>query len=160
MRAGRWRFLHTNNGKVTACGFRNDVRSRKVAFRPAVWSFREFSVRIINMNGHLCMIDFRSQPEPIFIPFKQLLPHRFPSTRSEIAGPVIFAHLKSLFRVGFCRQKSPCPRIHCGGVHRSNDRRRRRNDDRQQRGDAEKNLYEMAHLKFLSLSRRCRCQAA
>ena len=78
MRAGCWRFLHANDDKVTACDFRNDVRSRKVAFRPTVWLFREFSVRIINMNGHLCMIDFCSQPEPIFIPFKQLLPHRFP----------------------------------------------------------------------------------
>src|SRR5262249_29451898 len=72
MRAGCWRFLHANDDKVTACGFRNDVRSRKVAFRPTVWLFREFSVRIINMNGLLCSIDFRSQPEPIFIPFKQL----------------------------------------------------------------------------------------
>src|SRR5438876_10902099 len=51
MRAGCWRFLHANDDKVTACGFRNDVRSRKVAFRPTVWLFREFSVRIINMNG-------------------------------------------------------------------------------------------------------------
>jgi len=83
MRAGCWRCLHANDDKVTACGFRNDVRSRKVVFRPTVWLFREFSVRIINMNGHLCMIDFCSQPEPIFIPFKQLLPHRFPFTRSE-----------------------------------------------------------------------------
>jgi hypothetical protein len=33
------------------------VRSRKVVFRPTVWLFREFSVRIINMNGHLCMIE-------------------------------------------------------------------------------------------------------
>ena len=97
MRAGCWRFLHANDDKVTACGFRNDVRSRKVAFRPTVWLFREFSVRIINMNGHLCSIDFCSQPEPIFIPFKQLLPHRFPFTRSEVACPVILAHLKSLF---------------------------------------------------------------
>src|SRR6187402_1029528 len=82
MGAGCWRFLHANDDKVTACGFRNDVRSRKVAFRPTVWLFRELSVRIINMNGHLCMIDFCSQPEPIFIPFKQLLPHSFLFTRS------------------------------------------------------------------------------
>jgi hypothetical protein len=82
MRAGCWRFLHANDDKVTACGFRNDVRSRKVGFRPTVWLFREFSVRIINVNGHLGPIDFCSQPEPIFIPFKQLLPHRFPFTRS------------------------------------------------------------------------------
>src|SRR4029079_1089871 len=65
IRAGCWRFLHANDDKVTACGFRNDVRSRKVGFRPTVWLFREFSVRIINMNGHLCSIDFCSQPEPI-----------------------------------------------------------------------------------------------
>jgi hypothetical protein len=103
MRAGCWRRLHANDDKVTACGFRNDVRSRKVVFRPTVWLFREFSVRIINMNGHLCMIDFCSQPEPIFIPFKQLLPHRFPFTRSEVAWPVILAHVKSLFYIGFCR---------------------------------------------------------
>src|SRR5678816_3160180 len=29
MRAGCWRFLHANDDKVTACGFWNDVRSRK-----------------------------------------------------------------------------------------------------------------------------------
>ena len=99
--AGCWRFLHANDDKVSACGFRNDVRSRHVLFRPAVWLFREFSVRIINMNGHLCMIDFRSQPEPIFIPFKQLLPNRFPFTRSEVAWPVILAHvgLPDFFRI-------------------------------------------------------------
>src|SRR5262245_66423689 len=71
MRAGCWRFLHANDDKVTSCGFRLDMRSRRVVFGPTVWLFREFSVRIINMNGDLCMIDFRSQPEPIFIPFKQ-----------------------------------------------------------------------------------------
>ena len=124
MRAGCWRFLHANDDKVTACGFRNDVRSRKVGFRPTVWLFREFSVRIINVNGHLGPIDFCSQPEPIFIPFKQLLPHRFPFTRSEVACPVILAHVKSLFYIGFCRQKSKCPRVHCGGVHRGENRRR------------------------------------
>src|SRR6478672_1499826 len=117
MRVGCWRFLHANDDKVTACGFWNDVRSCKVVFLPAVWLFREFSVRIINMNGHLCMIDFRSQPEPIFIPFKQLLPNRFPFTRSEVAWPVILAHVKSLFYIGFCRQNSKCPRVHCVGVH-------------------------------------------
>src|SRR5437667_1232502 len=124
MRAGCWRFHHANDDKVTACGFRNDVRSRKVAFRPTVWLFREFSVRIINMNGHLCMIDFFSQPEPIFIPFKQFLPHRFPLTRSEVACPVILAHVKSFFYIGFCRQKSKCPRVDCGGVHPGENRRR------------------------------------
>jgi len=123
--AGCWRFLHANDDKVSACGFRNDVRSRHVLFRPAVWLFREFSVRIINMNGHLCMIDFRSQPEPIFIPFKQLLPNRFPFTRSEVAWPVIFAHVKSLFYIGFCRQNSKCPRVHCVGVHPRGENRRR-----------------------------------
>jgi hypothetical protein len=124
MRVGCWRFLHANDDKVTACGFRNDVRSRKVAFRPTVWLFREFSVRIINMNGLLCSIDFRSQPEPIFVPFKQLLPHRFPFTRSEVACPVILAHVKSFFYIGFCRQNSPCPRVHCVAVHRGENRRR------------------------------------
>jgi len=28
MRAGYWRFLDANDDKITACGFRNDVRSR------------------------------------------------------------------------------------------------------------------------------------
>ena len=152
MRAGCWRFLHANDDKVTACGFRNDVRSRNLAFRPTVWLFREFSVRIINMNGHLCMIDFCSQPEPIFIPFKQLLPHRFPFTRSELAWPVILTHLKSSSYIGFCRQKSPCPRVHCGRVHRGENRRRLHNDDRQEGGRAEKDLCERVHPKSLSLS--------
>jgi len=124
MRAGCWRFLHFNDDKVTACGFWNDVRSRKVAFCPTVWLFREFSVRIINMNGLFCSIDFCSQPEPIFIPFKQLLPHCFPFTRSEVACSVILAHVKSLFCIGFCCQKSKCPRVHCGVVNRSENRRR------------------------------------
>src|SRR6478736_6010028 len=124
MRARCWRFLHANDDKVTACSFRNDVRSRKVAFRPTVWLFRELSVRIINMNRHLCMIHFCSQPEPIFIPFKQLLPHRFLFTRSEVACPVILAHLKPFFYIGFRREKSKGPRIYCGGVHRGKNRRR------------------------------------
>ena len=152
MRAGCWRCLHANDDKVTACGFRNDVRSRKVVFRPTIWLFREFSLRIINMNGHPCMVDFCSQPEPVFIPFKQLLPHRFPFTRSEATCPVILAHLKSLFYIGFCRQKSKCPRIHCGGVHRGENHRRQHNDDRQQGGRAEKDLCERVHPKFLSRS--------
>ena len=128
MRAGCWRFLHANDDKVTACGFRNDVRSRHVVFRPTVWLFREFSVRIINMNGHFRPIDFCSQPEPIFIPFKQLLPHHFPFTRSELAWPVILAHVKSSFYIGFCRQNRPCPRVHCGGVHLGENRRRDHKD--------------------------------
>src|SRR5215471_16802826 len=77
-----------------------------------------------DMNGLLCSFDFCSQPEPKFIPFKQLLPHRFPCTRSEVACPVILAHVKSLFYIGFCRQKSKCPRVHCSGVHRGENRRR------------------------------------
>src|SRR4029450_6257394 len=146
IRAGCWRFLHANDDKVTAWGFRNDVCSRKVLFRPTVWLFREFSVRIINMNGHLCSIDFCSQPEPICIPFKQLLPHRFPFTRSEVACPVILAHVKSFFYIGFCRQKSPCPRVHCGVVHRGENRRRgEHNDGRQQGGGAEEDLCEGGH---------------
>src|SRR4029453_5876138 len=124
MRAGCWRFLHANDDKVTACGFRNDVRSSKGAFRPTVWLFREFSLRSIKKKRLFCPIDFCSQPEPIFIPLKQLLPHRFPLTRSEVACPVILAHVKSLFYIGFCRQNSPCPRVHCGGVHLCENRRR------------------------------------
>src|SRR5213595_2239043 len=100
------------------------------------------------MHGHLCMIDFCSQPEPIFVPFKQLLPHRFPFTRSEVACPVILAHVKSLFYIGFCRQKSKCPRVHCGGVHRGENRRRYHNDGRQQGGRAEKDLCERVHPEF------------
>ena len=149
MRAGCWRFLHANDDKVTTGGLWSDVGSRKVVFLPTVWLFREFSVRIINMNGHLCMIDFCSQPEPIFIPFEQLLPHRFPFTRSEVACPVILAHLKSLFCIGFCRQKSKCPRVHCGGVHLGENRRRQHHDGRQQGGRAEKDLCERVHPKFL-----------
>src|SRR5437660_6336581 len=124
MRAGSWRLFHADNDKITACRFWNDVCSRKMLFLPAVGLFREPAVRIVNVNGYLCLIDFCSQPEPIFIPFKQLLPHRFPFTRSELACPVILAHVKSLFYIGFCRQKSPCPRVHCGGVHRGENRRR------------------------------------
>ena len=148
MRAGCWRFLHANDDKVTTCGFRNDVRSRKVVFRPTVWLFREFSVRIINMNGHFCMIDFCSQPEPIFVPFKQLLPHRFPFTRSELACPVVLTHLKSLFYIGFCRQKSECPSVHCGVVHRSEHRRRYHNDGRQQ-GDCAATTFSILCLFHL-----------
>src|SRR5262249_33965671 len=101
MRALLWRFLYADDDEVAARSFWNDVRSGKMAFLPTVWFLRQFSIRIINMNGHLCMIDFCSQPEPIFIPFKQLLPHRFPFTRSEVACPVILAHVKSLFYIGF-----------------------------------------------------------
>src|SRR5207249_872963 len=62
----------------------------------------KLSVRIINMNGDLCAIDFRSQPEPIFVSFKQLLPHCFFFSRTKIASPVILTHLKSLLHVRFC----------------------------------------------------------
>src|ERR687888_2472774 len=100
MRAVLWRFLDTDDDKVTAGGLWNDVRRCEVSFLPTVCFFRQFSVRVINVNGHLCPIDFCSQPEPIFVPFKQLLPHRFPFTRSEVACPVILAHVKSLFYIG------------------------------------------------------------
>jgi len=70
MRAVLWRFLDADDDEVTAGGLWNDVRSRKVAFLPAVWFLRQLSIRIINMNSHLCSIDFYSQPEPIFIPLE------------------------------------------------------------------------------------------
>src|SRR4029453_5570272 len=76
----------------------------------------------------------------------------FPFTRSEVACPVILAHVKSLFYIGFCRQKSKCPRVHCGVVHRGKNPNRSQNDGRQQGGRAEKDLCERVHPKFLSLS--------
>src|SRR4029077_965135 len=124
MRAGCWRFLHANDDKVTACGFRNDVRGRKVAFRPTVGFFRKLAVGIVNVNGYLCFVDFRSQPKPVFVSSEQLLSHSFLLSRPEVACPVILAHVKSFFYIGFCRQNSPCPRVHCGGVHRGENRRR------------------------------------
>src|SRR4029077_623186 len=70
MRAFLRRFLHADDDKVTAGSLWNDVRSRKMAFLPTVWFLRQLSIRIINVNGHLCPIEFCPQPEPIFVPFE------------------------------------------------------------------------------------------
>src|SRR5580704_7725960 len=65
-----WRFLDADDDEVTARGLWNDVRSCKMAFLPAVWFLRQFSVRIINVNGHFCTVDFCSKPSPIFVCFE------------------------------------------------------------------------------------------
>ena len=114
MRAFLWRFLDADDDKVAAGCLWNDVRSRKMAFLPAVRFFRQFSIRIVNMNGNLGPIDFGPQPKPIFVPFEQLLPDAFFSPDSEVASPVILTHLKSLFHIRFCCLKSERLRI----VHR------------------------------------------
>src|SRR5437870_4339753 len=70
MRAFLRRFLHADDDKVTTGSLWNDVRSRKMAFLPAVWFLCQLSIRIVNVNGHLRPIGFCSQPEPIFVPFE------------------------------------------------------------------------------------------
>src|SRR5262249_15695785 len=138
------RFLDTDDDKVTTGGLWNDVRRREVSFLPAVWFFRQFPVRIINMNRHLCPIDFCSQPEPIFIPFEQLLPNRLFLSRTEVTSPVVLTYLKSLFYIWFCRLKSKrlcvIHRGEAGVLHYDRGR---------QHGARDKNLCETVHRSFL-----------
>src|SRR5205814_9526866 len=70
VRAFLWRLFHAHDDKITPGRFRYCVCSREVAFLPAVRFFRELAIGIVNVNGYLCLVDFRSQPEPVFVSFK------------------------------------------------------------------------------------------
>jgi hypothetical protein len=137
--------LDTDDDKVTASGLWNDVRSRKMAFLPAVWFLRQLPIRIINVNGYFCLIDLCSQPEPIFVPLKQLLPHCLFFSRTKVASPVVLTHLKSLFYVWFCRLKSKRLCV----IHRGASRTLHDDHGCQQRAGAGKNFCETVHRNFL-----------
>src|SRR5262249_26779054 len=140
-----WRLLDVNDDKVTAGSLWNDVCSRKMAFRPTVWLFRQFSIRIINVNGVICSIDCCSQPEPILIPFEQLLPHSFFFSRSKVAPPVVLTHLKSFFYIGFRSLKSKGLRV----IYRGESGTLDYDNGRQQRADEAKRSREMVHRNLL-----------
>src|SRR5262249_1101365 len=97
MRAFVWRLFHAHNDEITGGRLGDNVCSREMAFLPTVWFLRELAVRIIDVYRNLCSIDLRSQPEPVFVAFEQLLPHSFLFSRTEIAAPIILAHLEALF---------------------------------------------------------------
>src|SRR5437764_11638680 len=109
-----WRIFNTHNNEVAAGSFWDYVGSSKMAFLPSVWLFGQLSVRVINVNGNLCLIDLCSQPEPVFIALEQLLPHCLFFSRTEVAAPVVLTHLKSLFHIRFGRLKSKRLRV----IHR------------------------------------------
>ena len=67
MRAFLWRLFHAHNDKITPGGFWYYMCSREMAFLPAVGLFSELAIGIINVNGYLCLIDFRAKPEPVFV---------------------------------------------------------------------------------------------
>src|SRR5215470_14960466 len=119
MRALLWRLFHAYDDKITACRFWDYVCSREMAFLPAVGFFRELAVGIVNVNGYLCLVDFRSQPEPVFVCFEQLLSHSFLLSRTEVSSPIILAHLEALFDVWFRGLERKRLRI----VHRSENPR-------------------------------------
>src|SRR5215471_8425785 len=141
MRAFLWRLFYAHDDKITACGFGDDVCSREMAFLPAVGFFPELAVGIVNVDGYLCLVHFRSQPEPIFVSLEQLLSHSFLLSRTEVSSPIILAHLETLFDVRFCSLKRKGLRI----VHRSKNRRLQCLKDQQQRACTDENFHEAVH---------------
>src|SRR5438552_10291653 len=105
VRAFLWRLFHAHDDKITAGCFGDDVRSREMAFLPAVGFFGKLAVRIVNVNRNFCPIYFCSQPKPVFVSFKQLLSHSFLFSRTEIAAPIILAHLEALYYIRFGSSK-------------------------------------------------------
>src|SRR5262245_10745450 len=146
MRPFLWRLFHTHNDKITACRFWYYMCSREVAFLPAVGLFRELAVGIVNVNGHLCLIDFRAQPKPVFVSFEQLLPDSFLLARTEVSSPIILPHLKTLFDVRFGRLK----RKRLSVINRSKNRRPHCRENQQQSACADKNLHKAVHRGFNS----------
>src|SRR5206468_5818776 len=136
-----WRLLNADYDEVTARSFWNDVRSGEVAFLPSVWFFGQLSIRIIDVNGNLCPIDFRSQPEPIFVPFEQLLPHRLFFSRTQVASPVILTHLKSFFDIWFGGLKSKRLRV----IHRRENHGLQCDQSEQRKARAEYYFCEPFH---------------
>src|SRR5215469_11107726 len=96
-----WRLLDTDNDKIAAGSFGNDVGSRRMALVPSVGLFCQLPIRVINVNGYLRPIDLRSQPKPVFVPFEKLLAHRLFLLGTEVASPEILTHLKSFLHVRF-----------------------------------------------------------
>src|SRR5215211_407784 len=138
-----WRLFHAHDNKIAACRFWDYVCSREMAFLPAVRFFRELAIGIVNVNRYLRLIDFCSEPEPVFVSFEQLLSHSFLLSRAEVSSPIILAHLKALFDVRFCCLKRKRLRI----VHGSENRRPQCREDQQQRACANKNLHEAVHRR-------------
>src|SRR6266436_8187539 len=118
MRAFLWRLLNTDYNEVAAGRFWNHVRSREVTLLPSVRFFRQLSIRIVNVNGNFCLIDLRSQPEPIFVSFEQLLPHCFFFSRAKVASPIILTHLEALLHIWFGSLKSEGLRVIYGRENR------------------------------------------
>src|SRR5215208_1797243 len=141
MRAFLWRLLHAHNDKITACRFWYYMRSCEVAFLPTVGFFCELAVGIVNVNGYLCLVDFGSEPKPVFVSFEQLLSHGFLLSRSKISSPIILADLETLFDVRFGGLKRKRLRV----VDRSKNRRPQCCENQQQRACPDENLHKAVH---------------
>src|ERR1700752_3083986 len=94
MSAFLWRLFHAYDDKITAGRFWDYMCSREMAFLPAVRFFCELAIGIVNVDRYLCLVDFRSQPKPVFVSFKQLLSHGFLLARTEVSSPILLAHLE------------------------------------------------------------------
>src|SRR4029078_8964126 len=145
VRAVLWRLFHAYNDKIAPRRFWYHVRSREVSLFPTVGFFRELAIGIVNVNRHLCLVDFGSEPEPIFVSFEQLLSHSFLLSRTEVSSPVILAHLKALFDVGFGGLQ--CKRLRI--IDRSKNRRLQRRENQQQRACADENLHKPVHESLI-----------
>src|SRR5581483_4957183 len=97
------------------------------------------------MNRYFGSIDFCSQPKPIFVSLEQLLTHGLFLARPQVAAPVIFPHLESLFHVRFGRLKSK----RLGVVHRSKHRDPTEKDRKQRATPAGKDFSEPVHRHSL-----------
>ena len=96
------------------------MRGGEVTFLPAVRLLDELAVRIVNVDGHFGGLDFRSEPEPIFVSFEELLTDRFLFGHAEIAAPIILADLEAVFHIRFRRLERERLRVvHRGARNRS-----------------------------------------
>src|SRR5947209_3291324 len=122
MRPFLGRFFYRDNDEITARRPRNHVRRREMALLPTVRLFGQFSFGVINVNRNFRALDLGSHPKPVFVALEQLLPDGLFLARSEIATPIIFANLETLFDVLLSRLKRERLRIvHCAaGAPRQN----------------------------------------
>src|SRR5437763_13904621 len=93
------RLLDLYDNKIAARVLWHDVGRGEVAFLPSVGLFHKFAIRVINVDGNFCGLDFGAEPKPILVTLEQLLAHRLFLAGREIAAPVILPHLKTILDV-------------------------------------------------------------
>src|SRR5262249_30234617 len=103
----------------------------EMSFLPAIRLFAELAVRIIDVNRDFRLLHFGAHPEPILVPLEELLPNRLFLAYPEVAAPIIFTHLKSLFHIGLSSLERERVRV----IHRSErDRQTKAQSDQPQGG--------------------------